>query len=200
MSQQPIPLVFASHNRYKVREIQQIIGSHYRILSLDDLKFHSEIEENASTLEGNALIKARTIHDRYNMNVFADDTGLEVYSLGMQPGVYSARYAGEEKNDQNNIQKLLHDLLPHENRKARFRTAIALILDGKEYLFEGTVEGHIAHEPIGEEGFGYDPVFIPENQELSFAQMSSAEKNSMSHRARALANMTHHLHQKYGGA
>lgn len=189
MTQEPIKLVFASHNAHKVKEIQEILGEDYKVLSLEDMSFHEEIEEHADTLEGNALIKARTIHDRFKMNVFADDTGLEVHALGMKPGVYSARYAGEEKDDQKNIQKLLRELQYFSDRRAQFRTAIALILDNQEYLFEGKVEGHISPVPAGNGGFGYDPVFIPENVSKSFAEMSSLEKNSMSHRARALEKM-----------
>lgn len=193
MQKQPITLVFASHNPHKVREIQEILGDDFQVLSLKDINFDEEIEENAETLEGNAFIKARTIHLRFNLNVFADDTGLEVYALGMRPGVYSARYAGEQKSDAHNIQKLLDELQASNDRRARFRTAIALILDGKEYLFEGQVEGHISQIPAGNEGFGYDPVFIPEKHAKSFAQMEPSEKNKMSHRGRAIENMRRFL-------
>jgi XTP/dITP diphosphohydrolase len=182
-------LVFASNNAHKVREIREMLGDQYRILSLADIGFVQDIAETADTLEGNALLKARTIHDFCGKDVFADDTGLEVYALNMEPGVYSARYAGMQKNDSDNMSLLLQKMEQLENRSARFRTAIALIMQGKSFLFEGIVEGRIAQQASGSGGFGYDPIFIPENENLSFAEMSADEKNRMSHRGRALQKL-----------
>jgi XTP/dITP diphosphohydrolase len=180
-----IKLIFASANEHKIREIGSILGSSFSLGSLSDAGITEDIPENEDTLEGNALSKARYVHRLTGMNVFADDTGLEVAALGGAPGVHSARFAGEAKNPSDNIDKLLSLLGNTSNRKARFRTVIALILDGREHLFEGVAEGRIINEKRGSEGFGYDPVFVPEGHELTFAEMSLALKNTISHRARA---------------
>lgn len=186
-------LVFATHNANKAKEIVAILPDDYEVLTLDDIDFLDDIPETADTLQGNALIKARTIFEKTGLNCFADDTGLEVYALGNAPGVHSARYAGEQRSDDENISKLLQELDNKSDRKARFRTVIALILDGKEFLFEGIVEGEIRREATGNNGFGYDPVFSPENEKKTFAEMTLEEKNQMSHRARAFKKLTEFL-------
>jgi len=182
-------IIFASNNDHKIREIRSIIGSRIKLLSLHDLNIKEDIPEEEPDLEGNALAKARYIHRITGLNVFADDTGLEVDALGGQPGVKSARFAGENRDFSANIDKLLFMLGPDENRKAQFRTVIALIWDNREYLFEGIVEGKIIKERRGSEGFGYDPVFIPEGKNKTFAEMDLNEKNMVSHRARALEKL-----------
>lgn len=186
-------LVFASNNRNKIREINNIIGGSFRLLSLSDINMPEDIPENEPTLEGNALAKARHIYRATGMAVFADDTGLEIDALDGLPGVNSARFAGENKDSEANIEKVLSMLGDKEDRKARFRTVIALIINGREYLFEGTVEGVILREKRGTEGFGYDPVFIPEDKDLTFAEMSLEEKNKISHRARAFRKLREFL-------
>ena len=190
-------LVFATNNKHKLDEVRAIVGNRVEVLSLNDINCHDEIPETADTLQGNALIKARYIHDKYGVNCFADDTGLEVEALGGAPGVYSARYAGEECNSEANMQKLLHNLTDENNRKAQFRTVIALIIDGEEILFNGIVKGVIATEKIGTSGFGYDPIFIPEGFSESFAQMESSMKNSISHRYRATEELSKFLKEKH---
>jgi XTP/dITP diphosphohydrolase len=182
-------LVFATNNENKIREIRNILGRSFDLLSLKDLNIEDEIPENEPTLEGNALYKARYIHQLVNMNVFADDTGLEVKSLNGMPGVHSSRFAGESKNPDANNEKLLLMLADSKNRSARFRTVIALIADRKEYLFEGIVEGRIIKEKRGAGGFGYDPVFVPEGENRTFAEMPLDEKNLISHRARAFKKL-----------
>ena len=154
-------LVFVTNNRHKLREIREIMPASIEILSLADINCMAEIPETADTLEGNALIKAHYVYDRFGMDCFADDTGLEVEALGGAPGVHTARYAGEAHDPEANMQKLLHEMQGKSNRKARFRTVIALIENGKEHVFSGRVDGTIATEPRGNEGFGYDPVFVP---------------------------------------
>lgn len=188
-------LVFATHNANKAKEIAAILPDDYEVLTLDDIDFLDDIPETADTLQGNALIKARTIFEKTGLNCFADDTGLEVYALGNAPGVHSARFAGEQRSDDENISKLLQELDNKSDRKARFRTVIALILDGKEFLFEGIVEGEIRREATGMNGFGYDPVFSPENEKKTFAEMTLEEKNKMSHRARAFKKLTEFLNK-----
>jgi XTP/dITP diphosphohydrolase len=188
-------IVFASNNEHKVKEIKSILGDSLKLLSLDDLRIYDDIPEEEPHLEGNALSKARYVYRITGMNVFADDTGLEVEALGGQPGVKSARFAGESKDFSANIDKLLSMLGSKENRKARFKTVIALIYNDKEYLFEGIVEGSIIHERRGSQGFGYDPVFIPEERTKTFAEMDLSEKNSLSHRARALVKLSAFLLQ-----
>lgn len=182
-------IVFASNNLNKIREINNVLGNSFKLLSLRDIGMEEDIPENEATLEGNALLKARFIHNATGMNVFADDTGLETEALNGDPGVHSARFAGENKDSEANIDKLLALLEKKTSRKARFRTVIALILDGKEHLFEGIVEGEIITERRGKMGFGYDPVFLPEGRKLTFAEMDLDEKNKISHRARAFAGL-----------
>jgi len=182
-------IVFASNNLNKIREINNVLGNSFKLLSLKDICMEEDIPENEATLEGNALLKARFIHNATGMNVFADDTGLETEALNVDPGVHSARFAGENKDSEANIDKLLALLEKKTSRKARFRTVIALILDGKEHLFEGIVEGEIITERRGKMGFGYDPVFLPEGRKLTFAEMDLDEKNKISHRARAFAGL-----------
>jgi XTP/dITP diphosphohydrolase len=184
-----IELVFATNNKHKLSEAEEILGSGILLLNMNDIGCSEEIAETGNTLEENALIKARYVAGKYHCNCFADDTGLETEALEGAPGVFSARYAGEEANAEKNILKLMDELKGKPNRKARFRTVIALILDNKEYLFEGSVSGTIAETIRGTKGFGYDPVFIPEGSDISFAEMSPAEKNRISHRARALDEM-----------
>lgn len=190
-------LVFATNNRHKLDEVRAIVGDRVEILSLNDIDCHDEIPETADTLQGNALIKARYIYEKYGMDCFADDTGLEVEALGGEPGVYSARYAGEECRPEANMQKLLHNLTGKSNRNAQFRTVIALIINGEEKLFNGIVRGSITHEKRGDSGFGYDPIFIPEGFSESFAQMSSEQKNSISHRYRATEQLSNYLKENY---
>ncbi len=180
-------IVFATNNAHKLAEVRQIVGSAIDIKSLADIGCHDDIPETGSTLEENAAIKARYISERYGMDCFADDTGLEVDALGGAPGVYSARYAGENHDSAANTTKLLRELNGKTNRSARFRTVIALSRKGKLNYVEGKVEGTIATEPHGTEGFGYDPVFIPEEADgRSFAEMTPEEKNAISHRGRAM--------------
>lgn len=189
-------IVFATNNKNKLREIRDIVGSKYNILSLSDINCHEDIPETADTIEGNALLKARFVKEKYGYDCFADDTGLEVEALDNRPGVYSARFAGEECNSENNINKLLSELEGIENRKARFRTVIALIKGDTEEEFEGVIYGNISHELHGEGGFGYDKVFVPENYENTFAEMLPEEKNSISHRAKATRLLIEYLNKE----
>lgn len=182
-------LVFATNNPHKLREAREIMAGRLDILSLSDINCHDEIPETADTLEGNALIKARWVHDRYGMDCFADDTGLMVDALGGAPGVYSARYAGEHCSPADNVRKLLGEMEGEENRHARFSTVIALIADGEEHCFEGCVEGNIAETPAGTDGFGYDPVFRADESGKCFAEMSAEDKNAISHRGRAMRKL-----------
>jgi XTP/dITP diphosphohydrolase len=182
-------LIFASHNEHKTTEIRQLLPPDIQLLSLNDLNYHDEIEESAATLEGNALLKATHVFTLFKLPCFADDSGLEVEALDNRPGVYSARYAGEPKNDDRNIAKLLDDLKGSTNRSARFRTVITLILPTTSLSFEGIIEGEITHEKKGSNGFGYDPVFQPIESSITFAQMSMEQKNTISHRALALEKM-----------
>ncbi|HBC77660.1 MAG TPA: non-canonical purine NTP pyrophosphatase, RdgB/HAM1 family [Bacteroidales bacterium] len=186
-------IIFASNNLNKIREINNILGSSFTLLSLQDLNLTEDIPENEKTLEGNALYKARYIFKATGKNVFSDDTGLEVEALNGRPGVHSARFAGENKNSEANIEKLLSLLENEANRNARFRTVIALILEGKEYVFEGTVMGKIIKYRRGKQGFGYDPVFMPDGKSVTFAEMDLKEKNLISHRARAFEKLRHFL-------
>jgi len=182
-------LVFATSNTHKIREISDLLDRNFKILGLSDVNITENIPEDAETLAENALFKAQYVYDRTGMNVFADDTGLEVDALGGAPGVYSARYAGEGKSFDDNIVKLLGEMKEIGNRRARFRTVIALILDGKEYLFEGTVEGEIIRERKGAGGFGYDPVFMALGSDSTFAEIPLSEKNKISHRAKAMSKL-----------
>lgn len=189
-------IVFATHNAHKVSEVQAVLGSEYQLVTATEAGISEEIPETQPTIEGNALQKARYVYEHTGLNCFADDTGLEVEALNGAPGVYSARYAGEHVSYADNNKLLLKNLAGCQNRKARFRTVIALILDGKEHLFEGRVEGTIATEPHGKGGFGYDPLFIPEGSQLTFAEMSPEAKNGISHRGRAVAKLVAFLHGK----
>lgn len=177
--------VFATNNAHKLEEVKDMLGDKIELLSLKDIDCHEEIPETADTLAGNALLKARYVYNKYHLNCFADDTGLEVEALNGAPGVYSARYAGEAHNSEANMKKLLHELENTENRKAKFHTVFALIIDGKEHLFEGTVKGEITKIHKGTSGFGYDPIFKPEGYQQTFAEMGHEEKNKISHRAKA---------------
>ena len=188
-------IVFATNNAHKLDEVRQVVGEKIEIVSLRECGIVEDIPENEPTLEGNALAKARYIYERTGFNCFADDTGLEVDALGGEPGVRSARYATDGHDDEANKRLLLERMQGEENRAAQFRTAVALILGGKEYLFEGIVRGEIALEQHGEGGFGYDPLFFPEGGDLTFAQMSSEEKNAISHRGRAVRKLAEFLQQ-----
>ena len=186
-------IVFATNNPHKLEEARAILSGKVKVLSLADINCHDEIPETADTLKGNALIKAHWVKDRYGFDCFADDTGLMVEALHGAPGVYSARFAGEHCSPDDNIALLLDKLKEEVNREARFVTVVALIFEGKEYLFEGEVKGRIAREHCGKSGFGYDPVFIPENSSLSFAEMAPEDKNAISHRGRAMTQFAEFL-------
>ena len=182
-------LVFATNNAGKLKEVQQMLPDSIQLLSLKDIECFEDIDETATTLEGNAKIKANHITENYGYNCFADDTGLEVDALNGEPGVYSARYAGEPANAENNMQKLLTEMSNQTNKDAQFRTSVCLNLDGKQFLFDGICKGDILTQKQGEEGFGYDPIFQPENHTVSFAEMSSEDKNKISHRGRAIQKL-----------
>lgn len=187
-------LVFASNNAHKLSEIRAILGDRIEIISLSDLQCHAEIPETADTLEGNALIKALYVWEHYGLYCFADDTGLEVEALGGAPGVYSARFAGEHASFEDNVSLLLERLSGvAAPRRARFRTVIALIDEYGTHFFEGSVDGEITLERSGNHGFGYDPIFRPEGREETFAQLTEQEKNSMSHRGRAVQKLVRYL-------
>ncbi|MBN1462462.1 MAG: non-canonical purine NTP diphosphatase [Paludibacteraceae bacterium] len=182
-------IVFATNNLHKLDEVLPLLAEKYTVLSLNDIGCTEEIPETADTLEGNALLKAQYIYTSYGKNCFADDTGLEVEALDNAPGVYSARYAGEEKSAEANMHKLLQELNGKTNRNARFRTAIALIIDGENYIFEGEVTGKIIENKRGTKGFGYDPLFIPTGYNQTFAEIALSEKNKISHRAKAVQKL-----------
>lgn len=188
-------IVFATNNQHKLEELRSLTSGKIEILSLNDISCHDDIPETSDTLEGNALQKARWVKERYGYDCFADDTGLEVEALGGAPGVYSARYAGDGHDSEANMRLLLHNMEGKDNRRARFRTVIALIENGKEKLFDGIVEGMITEKPSGENGFGYDPIFRPEGFEETFAEMTSESKNSISHRGRAVKKLIYDLLQ-----
>jgi XTP/dITP diphosphohydrolase len=181
----PTRIVFATNNDHKVKEIKIAVGASLEVVSLHEAGIAIDIPEPWDTLEANAKEKSSTIHRLTGENCFSEDTGLEVYALNGEPGVHSARYAGEQQSFAANIQKLLDRLGAADDRRARFRTVISLIWQGREYLFDGICEGHILTNPVGEDGFGYDPIFVPEGDTRSFAQMSSQEKNHYSHRRKA---------------
>ena len=190
-------IVFATNNQHKLSEIRQILGDRVEVLSLKDINCNVDIPETGTTLEANALQKAQYIYDHYQMNVFADDTGLEVEALGGAPGVYSARYAGGEGHDSEaNMAKLLQELGKNNNRRARFRTVIALIIQGQVHEFEGIVNGEIIRERRGGEGFGYDPIFQPEGYDKTFAELGVEVKNQISHRARATQKLAEFLQKQ----
>ncbi len=178
--------IFATNNLHKLSEVQGIVGKQFNLLSLSQVGFKGEIPENQATIEGNALEKARFVYMQTGKNCFADDTGLEVEALKGEPGVFSARYAGPENNAESNITKLLLNLENKKNRKAQFRTVVALILNEKQFLFEGIVKGEIISYKKGRDGFGYDPIFVPEGYSKTFAEMTPEEKNKISHRALAI--------------
>lgn len=186
-------LVFATNNKHKLDEVRKITSGQVEIVSLSDIQCYDDIPETADTLEGNALQKARYIHTHFKTDCFADDTGLEVKALNGAPGVYSARYAGPGHDSKANMRKLLAALDGERDREARFRTVIALILDGKEYLFEGIVNGHIIKEKKGSAGFGYDPIFVPDGYSQTFAELGDDIKNRISHRAMATHKLAEFL-------
>ena len=188
-------LVFATANQNKVKEIQALIPDSIKLLGLEDIQCKEEIPETQPTIEGNAAQKAFYIYEKYHHNCFADDTGLEVDALDNRPGVMSARYAGETKDANANMDKLLEELKNETNRTARFKTIISLVIDGEETLFEGIVEGTILKEKRGHKGFGYDPVFLPNGSNRSFAEMDMAEKNEISHRALAVKKLIEYLNK-----
>lgn len=188
-------LVFATNNLNKLAEVQKMLPNSIELLSLKDINCFDDIEETATTLEGNAKIKANYITEKLGYNCFADDTGLEVESLKGAPGVYSARYAGKPANSENNVQKLLNEMSNKENRIAQFRTSICLNLDGKQFLFDGICKGEILNKKQGKKGFGYDSIFQPEGFNKSFAEMTSDEKNKISHRGLAIQQLVAFLKQ-----
>ena len=189
-------ICFATHNQNKALELRKLLNDKLEILSLDDLGIAEEIEETGTTLSENALLKANYVFNKYSIACFADDTGLEVDALNGAPGVYSARYAGEPANNENNIDELLSSLADESVRTARFRTVVALVGLGPSQIFEGIVEGEIIHERRGLNGFGYDPIFLPKNLDRTFAEMDMQEKNSISHRARAVEKLVDFLNKK----
>ena len=189
-------LIFATNNRHKLDEVRQIVGDELCLETPREHGIDEEIPETQPTIEGNALQKARYVHERTGVDCFADDTGLEVEALDGAPGVYSARYAGPACSFEDNMTKLLDALAGQENRRARFRTVIALIMDGEEHIFEGIVEGKITPSRQGDAGFGYDPIFRPDGYDATFAQMSASEKNAVSHRARAVIGLRDFLADK----
>ena len=186
-------LVFATGNQNKVAEIQQLVAPVVRLLSLKEINCTEEIPETSPTIEGNASQKAFYIFNKYSFDCFADDTGLEIEALEGRPGVLSARYAGEAKNAEDNMNKILHEMEGISNRNARFKTVISLVIGGKENLFEGIVNGTILTEKRGNKGFGYDPIFQPEGSLFSFAEMEIVEKNRISHRAIAVSKLVEYL-------
>lgn len=190
-------LIFATQNQYKLEEIRNKLANNMEVISLSELQFQDEIPENGDSLEENALEKARYIYNLFHEATIADDTGLEVDILNGAPGIFSARYAGEQKNSKDNVQKLLKNLHGQNNRKAQFRTVIAFILNDKEFLFEGKVKGLIIEKEKGAEGFGYDPVFVPDGYSKTFAEMSLKEKNLISHRARAFEKLLTYLNANF---
>lgn len=188
-------LVFATNNSHKLQEISHLLNDSIELLSLNDINCNDEIPENQETLEGNAAEKSFYIYNKYGFNCFADDTGLEIEALNGEPGVYSARYAGDERSAENNMNLVLEKLAKIKNRKARFRTVISLVIDGREIQFEGIVDGQILEEKRGKTGFGYDPIFQPEESNLSFAEMPMEEKSKISHRGRAVQKLVEYLIQ-----
>jgi XTP/dITP diphosphohydrolase len=188
-------IVFATHNRHKLKELISLMPKSIQLLSLDDINQIDEIPETGDTLDQNAALKSTFVHQKFGLNCFADDTGLEVEALGNEPGVLSARYAGSEKDAKKNMEKLLLKLNGINNRRARFRTVISLIINNNEWQFEGCVTGQIAMSPMGNEGFGYDPIFIPDGYSQTFAQLSLHEKNKISHRAKAVEKLIAFLNQ-----
>ena len=195
-SKKPVKLVFASQNQHKTKEISKILPSSIELLSLKDLNFHEDIPENHDTIEGNALEKAHIIFDKFKMPCFADDTGLFIEALNGEPGVYSARWSQLDKTFQNNIEKALFKLQGEENRKAYFKTVVAYKDANEEKLFEGRIDGHINTAIKGEDGFGYDPIFVPDGYDITFSEMPLEEKNKISHRALAMKKFISFLYEK----
>lgn len=191
-----LKLVFATNNQHKLMEVRAML-TNFEIVSLADINCFEDIPETADTLEGNAVLKANFITEKYGLDCFSDDTGLEVEALNNEPGVYSARYAGEENNFEANMAKLLKNLKNNPNRKAQFKTAIALNIRGKQFIFEGICKGTILTEKKGERGFGYDPIFMPEGYKTSFAEMSLNEKGNISHRGKAIEKLVTFLNQNH---
>ncbi len=190
-------LVFASHNENKVSEVRNILPSNFKIISLNDLNFYDEIPENENTIEKNSIFKSNFIFEKFKLNVFADDTGLEIKALNNLPGVKSARYAGPAKNSSKNLNKVLDELKNNNFRKAKFKTVISLIFNGKLYLFQGIINGEITYNKIGNKGFGYDSIFRPNNSVKTFGEMSFVEKNKISHRAIAINKLKKFLLKVY---
>ena len=186
-------LVFATNNEHKLRELQQILGTEFQLLSLKDINCFEDIPENSPTIEENSLDKANYVYEKFKVNCFADDTGLEIEALDGRPGVYSARYAGDERNMDKNIEKILSELENKKNRNARFKTVISLIIDNKKHQFEGIVNGKIINDKRGKDGFGYDPVFLPDGYDITFAEMPSELKNMISHRGIAVQKLVDFL-------
>lgn len=182
-------LVFATHNPGKLQEVRELLAPDYEVIGLSELGDHEDIEETALTLEGNAWIKARTVWQKHGLSCFSDDTGLEIGALDGAPGVFSARFAGPDKDPQANMDKVLDELKGQRNRKARFRTAVALVLNGEEFLFEGTVNGEITTVQSGAKVFGYDPIFSPNGYNTTFAEMDATTKNAISHRGLAIKKL-----------
>lgn len=193
MSIQTIELIFATQNENKVLEIQHLLPESIVVNSLQKINCNDDIPEKEPDLQGNALFKARYIHQKFNVDCFADDTGLEIEALNGEPGVFSARYSGLERDSEKNMDLVLNKLKEKTNRNAQFRTVMALILDGQEFLFEGIVKGKIREKRVGKKGFGYDPIFEPENCGKTFAEMTMDEKNEISHRSRAIQSLTKFL-------
>tara|TARA_B110000459_G_scaffold44144_1_gene48731 strand:- start:5500 stop:6072 length:573 start_codon:yes stop_codon:yes gene_type:complete len=186
-------LVFATNNKNKIKEIKNLLGNSIELLSLADINCHEDIPETADTIAGNALQKAQYVFDKYGYNCFADDTGLEIESLNGEPGIYSARYAGAQRDANDNMDKVLTNLKDQTNRNAHFKTVIALIIDGKESLFEGIAKGEITATKSGAEGFGYDPIFKPLGYATTFSEMNLDEKNGISHRGKAVRKLSDFL-------
>ena len=182
-------ITFATHNRYKVKEVNELLVGTFHATTLKEIGCVEDIAETSPTIQGNALQKARYVYEKYGVDVFAEDTGLEIEALGGEPGVYTARYAGEQKDDDANMNKVLRALKGNNNRKAQFRTVVALILNGKEQTFEGICRGTIASGKRGTQGFGYDPIFVPDGHTTSFAEMSAEQKNAISHRGIAIKKL-----------
>ncbi|OGS71350.1 MAG: non-canonical purine NTP pyrophosphatase [Flavobacteria bacterium RIFCSPLOWO2_12_FULL_35_11] len=191
-----LKLVFATNNKHKLEEVQAML-TNFEIVSLADINCFEDIPETADTLEGNAILKANFITEKYGLDCFADDTGLEVEALNKEPGVYSARYAGENNNAEANMNKLLKNLENTQNRKAQFKTAIALNIQGKQFIFEGVCKGTILTEKRGDSGFGYDPIFMPDGFNRSFAEMNLAEKGNISHRGKAVEKLVTFLKEHH---
>ena len=188
-------IVFATNNQHKIKEVTHLLPAELQLISLKDIECEDDLPETGVKLEDNARQKARYVHDKFGVDCFADDTGLEIEALNGRPGVYSARYAGPACIAEENVQKVLTELQGVQNRKARFRTVIALYLGDQEYIFEGSIEGRITESPAGSNGFGYDPVFIPEGEQRTFAEMSLEEKNRFSHRSNAIRKLSDFLKQ-----